>query len=282
MAALAKKMVGVSDDSSSSDEEVLKRCQEAAWETRSDTKKGDVTLYQWYNVCIAYRYLNIRSLTCVFLCNSLVVADHEHDCNELQVTQGFRTHVAKKLGHFLDRYFLFILVLSAFYGDSTILSLHAIQVCFRFFFKGFLLFSTSVPGQVADDSPAPVKRRPVPSSSESDSEMETRLREAAVSVKDLLLESSMLQTFSTPSAELPCSEKIKKDAEGQESPVVKKKKKKKKRKQNQEQGEQVDSAGSPHNAQINGEQELVQVKGKRKRKRTKKQRELPTKEEALN
>ncbi|XP_034397473.1 protein CUSTOS [Cyclopterus lumpus] len=204
MAALAKKMVGVSDDSSSSDEEVLKRCQEAAWETRSDTKKdGDNKVQP---------------------SKRLVVADHEHDCNELQVTQGFRTHVAKKLGHFLDR--------SITEMCTDTLSCVESATCDD---EGFLLFSTSVPGQVADDSPAPVKRRPVPSSSESDSEMETRLREAAVSVKDLLLESSMLQTFSTPSAELPCSEKIKKDAEGQESPVVKKKKKKKKRKQNQEQ-----------------------------------------------
>lgn len=41
MAAPAKKMVGVSDDSSSSDDEVLKRCQEAVWEIRTDKKKGE-------------------------------------------------------------------------------------------------------------------------------------------------------------------------------------------------------------------------------------------------
>lgn len=40
MAATAKKIVGVSEDSSSSEDEVLRRCQEAVWETRSDTKKG--------------------------------------------------------------------------------------------------------------------------------------------------------------------------------------------------------------------------------------------------
>ena len=40
MAATAKKIAGVSEDSSSSDDEVLRRCQEAVWETRSDTKKG--------------------------------------------------------------------------------------------------------------------------------------------------------------------------------------------------------------------------------------------------
>ncbi|XP_078106383.1 protein CUSTOS isoform X2 [Sander vitreus] len=148
---------------------------------------------------------------------------------------------------------------------------------------GFRLFSTSVPGQTADDTPAPMRRRPVPSSSDSDSEMETRLREAAVSVKDLLHTSSLPSTLSTPSAELPCSEKVKKTtkvAEGEENHVKKKKKKKKKRKPNQE-SEQVDSAGSPLNAQRNGdlrtsEQELTQVKVKRKKKR---ERELHTEED---
>ncbi|XP_031156672.1 protein CUSTOS isoform X2 [Sander lucioperca] len=147
---------------------------------------------------------------------------------------------------------------------------------------GFRLFSTSVPGQTDDDTPAPVRRRPVPSSSDSDSEMETRLREAAVSVKDLLHTSSLPSTLSTPSAELPCSEKVKKKtkvAEGEENHVVKKKKKK--RKPNQEESEQVDSAGSPLNAQRNGdprtsEQEHTQVKVKRKKKR---KRELHAEED---
>lgn len=42
-------------------------------------------------------------LFCCCFVFSLVVADHEHDGNELQVTQGFQTHVAKKLGLILDR-----------------------------------------------------------------------------------------------------------------------------------------------------------------------------------
>lgn len=42
-------------------------------------------------------------LISVSLCYSLVVAKHEHDGNELQVTEGFRTHVAKKLGTLLER-----------------------------------------------------------------------------------------------------------------------------------------------------------------------------------
>lgn len=40
---------------------------------------------------------------CSVLCSvRVVVAEHEHDGNELQVTQGFRTHVAKKLETLLD------------------------------------------------------------------------------------------------------------------------------------------------------------------------------------
>ncbi|XP_054466802.1 protein CUSTOS [Anoplopoma fimbria] len=259
MAAPTENMVGVSDDSSSSDDEVLKRCKEAVWETPTAQKKdGGINVQQSKRV---------------------VVADHEHDGNELQVTQGFRTHVAKKLVHLLD---------------SSITEMHSETLSCVESAKcddddeGFRLFSTSVPGQPADDPPAPVRRRPVPSSSDSDSEMETRLREAAVSVKDLLSASLLPSTFSSPSAELPCSEKIKKKrevAEEEESHVVKKKKKKKKRKQNQEGGEQVDSAGSPHNAQRNGEhgtldEEHTQVKVKRKKK--KKQRELHTEEVAVN
>ena len=32
------------------------------------------------------------------------MSDHQHDCNELQVTPEFRAHVAKKLEHMLDGY----------------------------------------------------------------------------------------------------------------------------------------------------------------------------------
>ncbi|XP_074494877.1 protein CUSTOS isoform X2 [Sebastes fasciatus] len=240
MAVAAKNACGVSDDSSSSDDEALKRCQEAVWEARD----GNSHVQQSKRV---------------------VVADHEHDGNELQVTQGFRTHVAKKLGHLLD-------------GSITVMQTETLSCvesarCDDDDDEGFRLFSTSVPGQTVDEPPAPVRRRPVPSSSDSDSEMETRLREAAVSVKDLLAASSLLSTLSDPSAELPRSEGIKKkkkaaEEEEEESHVVKKKKK---RKPNPEEGEQVDSVGSSLNAQINGEhgntEEHIQVKVKRKKKK---------------
>lgn len=180
-----------------------------------------------------------------------------------------------------------------------------------FLLLGFRLFSTSVPGKKAEDPPAPVRRRSAPSSrffisinvfflvllihfyfppydilslsahfSDSDDEMEMRLKEAAVSVKDLL----PLLVLSPPSMESPCSVKMtktkKKDTEGEESRVKKKKKKKK----NQEDGEQVDSDSTP-DAQSNGEltnseQEHMQVKVKRKKK--KKRQEENAEEEALH
>lgn len=116
--------------------------------------------------------------------------------------------------------------------------------------------------------------------SDSDDEMEMRLKEAAVSVKDLL--PSLV--LSPPSMESPCSVKMtktkKKDTEGEESRV----KKKKKKNQNQEDGEQVDSDSTP-DAQSNGEltnseQEHMQVKVKRKKK--KKRQEENAEEEALH
>ncbi|KAM8887196.1 protein CUSTOS [Spinachia spinachia] len=239
MAATAENMAGVSDDSSSSDDEVMKRCKEAVWETRIDTKTdGEITVQQ---------------------SKRFVVADHEHDGNELQVTQGFRTHVATKLGRLLE--------CSISEMSTENVSCVEPKTCGDDE-EGFRLFSTSVPGQAAADPPALVRRRPVPSSSESDSEMETRLREAAVSVKYLISQSSQLSAPFTPSAELPASEK--KREGGEESHVgtvkkKKKKKKKKKRKQNQEGSEQVDMTSSSHSALRNGEQEHTQVKVKRKK-----------------
>uniref|UniRef100_A0A3Q3K8Q0 Protein CUSTOS n=1 Tax=Monopterus albus TaxID=43700 RepID=A0A3Q3K8Q0_MONAL len=258
MAAPSIEMVGVSHDSSSSDDEELKRCQEAVWEARTDKKKGDRFLCFMLNI--------------VLLCNSVVVADHEHDGNELQVTQGFRTHVAKKLGQLLDSYITEMQTKTSFCAASVKCDDDDDD-------DGFRLFSTSVPGQTAEDPRAPVKRRPVSSSSDSDSEMETRLREAAVTVRDLFPSSTLPSTFSPPCLEI--IKKKKKVSEGEESNVVKKKEK---TKQNQEEGVQVDSAGSPLRAQRNGEHrdsehEHTQVKVKRKKeKKQKRNRE----EKALN
>ncbi|CAJ1068139.1 protein CUSTOS [Xyrichtys novacula] len=247
MAAPSRKMVGVSEDSSSSDDEVLRRCQEAVWETKTEKNKdGDTTVPPSKRV---------------------VVAEHEHDGNELQVTKGFQTHVAKKLGNYLDSYITEMRTEQSTCVDSAKCDEEEDDDD-----EGFRLFSSSVPGQKADDPPAPVRRRPAPSSSDSDSEMEMRLKEVAVSVKDLLPSTSPSSSLQTPSEEPPCTEKVKKKkkkkaTEGEESDV--KKKKKEKRKKNQEES---DCAASPVSAQNNGEhgnseQEHAGVKVKKKKKK---------------
>uniref|UniRef100_A0A3P9HY55 Protein CUSTOS n=1 Tax=Oryzias latipes TaxID=8090 RepID=A0A3P9HY55_ORYLA len=158
-------------DSSSSDDEELKKCREAVWDTQIHKAKGE---YLFSHFCVNKK----MNYSC-----SLVVAGHDHDGNELQVTQGFQKHVAKKLGHYLDRYSDFC--------------------CFR-----FRLFSTSIPGQKVTEPPPTVRRRPIPSSSDSDSEMEMRLKEAAVSVEDLVAASALLSSLTEPVG----LEKIKKNA----------------------------------------------------------------------
>ncbi|XP_058493318.1 protein CUSTOS [Solea solea] len=249
MASSVKNMVRTSDDksssSSSSDDETLRRCQEAVWESRTVKDKGESDK--------------------VKESKRVVVADHEHDGNELQVSQGFRTHVAKKLGNFLDR------CISE--TQTTSSSCVASAKCDDED-EGFRLFSTSVPGQTAEEPPAPVRRRPLPSSSDSDSEMESRLREAAVSVKDLLP-----SALSPSSTQPPGSGKVKikkkknvaeEEEEEEECQIVKKKKK---RRPTGEESVQVDCARSL-NTKSSGEQQSseqehsqVKVKPKKKKKR---------------
>ncbi|XP_054628282.1 protein CUSTOS [Dunckerocampus dactyliophorus] len=225
MAAKVVKMASVVSDSS--DDEDLKRFQEAVWDIK---KSGNGNVKQSKRV---------------------VVADHEHDGNELQVTEGFQTHVAKKLGQFLDSHFsdiqTEILICKTTESDDNE--------------EGFRLFSTSIPGQPADDPPPPVQRRPIPSSSDSDSEMEMRLKEAAVSFNHLLPSSSAAGT--------PHLEKIKK-SDGEEDSLPKKKKKKKKKRRVDDAGStQVDCDGSS-GAQSNtafaaSQHEHHQVKRKKKK-----------------
>lgn len=106
--------------------------------------------------------------------------------------------------------------------------------------------------------------------------METRLKEAAVSVKDLLPSFS-----STPAEEPPCSEtpkkkkKKKKEAEVEEEDCVVKKKKKRK-----QTGGESDSAASP--LQQNGSSEPEPVKVKQKKKKKKQREGNGEEEEALD
>ncbi|KAM4745094.1 protein CUSTOS [Anableps anableps] len=228
MASRAEKRV--SKDSSSSDDEDLKRCREAVWESQTyKAKDGDGSVKQESK--------------------RVVVADHEHDGNELQVTQGFRKHVAKKLEHLLD---------NCISETQHVASKCLESKCDDDHDEGFRLFSTSVPGLETAKPSSPARRLPAPSSSDSDSEMETRLKEAAVSISDLLPSSTV-----EPLGSEVRVKKKKKVEEEEERYVVKKKTKQKK-----EETKQEDSVSSAHH-QSNGEQEhsVVDIKEKKKKKR---------------
>lgn len=95
--------------------------------------------------------------------------------------------------------------------------------------------------------------------------MESRLREAAVSYKDLLPSPAQTSTHSPAAAEPPCTEN-KRQEEAEESRVVKKKKKKK-RKRDQDEGPSVNSDGEHGSL----EQGHTQVKVKRKKKNKRKE-----------
>ncbi|XP_053726311.1 protein CUSTOS [Synchiropus splendidus] len=229
---MAAAKMRAESSSSSSDDEVLKRCREAVWET-------DLT----------------KDVDKVKGSKRLVVSKHDHDGNELQVTEGFQTHVAKKLSHFLDSHISELpfetssVVKPTTSGDE----------------EAFRLFSTSVPGQKVEDPPAPVRRRPVPSSSDSDSEMELRFKEAALSYEDLVPQASLPDQHTCPTEEPVNTEVVKK----------KKKKKKKKMSEGEEEthvGHEQDSlraSQNSHNNNVHSEQEQTDIKRKKKKKRQK-------------
>ncbi|KAG7281803.1 hypothetical protein CRUP_037084, partial [Coryphaenoides rupestris] len=186
-AASGKETFGGSDDSS--EDEDLERLKEAVWDGRDEgnTQPDHKATRR------------------------LVVSDHQHDSNELQVTPEFRAHVAKKLEHMLDG---FISEKAVFSESSRTLEDDDL---------GFKLFATSIPGQRVDDTPCPVKRRPIPSSSESDDEMEMRIREAAVSLKYFLPSPSVAGEVTTKKVDV--KNPIEQSQEGEtERPVLKKKK----------------------------------------------------------
>ncbi|XP_076020809.1 protein CUSTOS [Genypterus blacodes] len=237
MAARCVKMAAACDESSSEDE-ALQRCREAVWDAQALRRTDENEEKQ---------------------SKRLVVAEHEHDGNELQVTQGFRTHVSKKLVHFLDSYISETQPETSACaepsnggGDDDVDD-----------DEGFRLFSTSVPGQIAEEPVTPVRRRPAPSSSDSDSEMEMRLKEAAVSIKDLL-----------PSLSLPESltkeKKKKQQAEGEESPVI--------QKENEEESETKGFGSAPQSngAHRDSDQEDTPLRVKKKKKKKKKLNEEET------
>ncbi|XP_041079583.1 protein CUSTOS-like [Polyodon spathula] len=160
-------------ESDSSSEEDVQKLREAAWsfdtkETQKQTQAGENTKGVRNGFASARPSRRPR------------VDEHEHDANELQTTPEFRAHVAKKLSAMLD-------------GSITVTEEAASPPAGPGSDNdGFRLFSTSVPGGTAEPDPPPAaRRRPPPSSSDSDSEMEERLREAAVSGTDILKHSAI-------------------------------------------------------------------------------------------
>uniref|UniRef100_A0AAV2MS72 Protein CUSTOS n=1 Tax=Knipowitschia caucasica TaxID=637954 RepID=A0AAV2MS72_KNICA len=137
---MAARGIDPCGNSSSSDDEQFRRCQEAVW-VSPESKRQDPSSSQKPS-------------------KRLVVADHDHDANELQVTQGFQIHVAKKLGAILDS------VISEKPSSAQIGMKTDNSDSRDDDDEGFRLFSTSIPGQKPEEPPP--KRRPIPSSSDSD------------------------------------------------------------------------------------------------------------------
>ncbi|XP_007525366.1 protein CUSTOS isoform X2 [Erinaceus europaeus] len=164
----------VSDvESSSSDEEELARCREAAmpaWGLEQPAKgpgkpKADAAGNQLPVTQPSLRHK---------------VDEHEQDGNKLQTTPEFRAHVAKKLGALLD---------------SSITISEAVKEQAKTGAQkappeddGFRLFFTSIPKGLEKKAPPQPRRKRVPSSSSSESsdEERQRCREAAVSASAIL------------------------------------------------------------------------------------------------
>ncbi|MBN3282908.1 CSTOS protein, partial [Polyodon spathula] len=170
----------LASESDSSSEEDVEKLREAAWsfDTKGTQKQTQAGTRGRFHV----EGENTKDVRNGFASSrpSRRPRVDEHDANELQTTPEFRAHVAKKLSAMLD-------------GSITVTEE---AVCAPpgpgSDEDGFRLFSTSVPGGTAEPDPPPAaRRRPPPSSSDSDSEMEERLREAAVSGTDILKHSAI-------------------------------------------------------------------------------------------
>ncbi|XP_048100091.1 protein CUSTOS isoform X2 [Alosa alosa] len=207
-----------------------------------------------------------------------VASEHEKDGNELETTPEFRAHVAKKLGNVLDSCIAEVSLATV--NSSSVWSSQEKE---REEEKeeedeGFRLFSTSVPG-MSESAPVPsLKRRPLPSSSDSDSEMDTRIKEAAVTISDIVRPYCTEKTEEKKDSADPVESK--EDACG--SLVTEKKKKKKKNKKKKKK-KKIPKLEEDHeeerkdyfndgNLEIQEEstQETPQLEEKKKRKKKKK------------
>ncbi|KAL0979511.1 hypothetical protein UPYG_G00186010 [Umbra pygmaea] len=149
-------VVGTVAGDSSSEDEDLQKFKEAAWSFDTCGNNGTHSTY-------TEDAENKPS-------RRLAVSKHEHDGNELQTTPEFRTHVANKLGAILDSC---ISVISA----ETSKPAPCTAKCED---EGFKLFTTSVPGDFTiEPPPAPLRRRPILVSSDSDTDRNLRSEKSA-------------------------------------------------------------------------------------------------------
>ncbi|XP_076126162.1 protein CUSTOS [Alosa pseudoharengus] len=202
-----------------------------------------------------------------------VASEHEKDGNELETTPEFRAHVAKKLGNVLDSCIAEV-SLATVNSSRVWSSQEKEREKEEEEDEGFRLFSTSVPG-MSESAPVPsLKRRPLPSSSDSDSEMDTRIKEAAVTISDIVRPYYTEKTEEKKDSADPVENK--EDTCGSLVTEEKKKKKKKKKipKLEEDHEEERKDYFNDGNLEIQEEstQETPQLEEKKKKKKKKKKK----------
>ncbi|XP_068845973.1 protein CUSTOS isoform X1 [Capricornis sumatraensis] len=249
-------MSDLESSSSSSDEEELERCREAAmpaWGLEQRPRGPEKPRVGATNAKLPANQPSLRHK----------VDEHEQDGNELQTTPEFRAHVAKKLGALLDS----SITISEIVKEPRKAEVQrgALED------DGFRLFFTSIPrGPEKEAAPEPCRKR-LPSSSSDDGDELQRCREAAVSASDILQESAI------------------------HGPVLVEKKKKRKLKKKAKNEDSADVASIATSkaavgrqekecAQLNGDQAPPGTKKKKRKKKAKKASEAslspPTKSAA--
>ncbi|XP_005691634.2 PREDICTED: uncharacterized protein C12orf43 homolog isoform X1 [Capra hircus] len=170
-------MSDLESSNSSSDEEELERCREAAmpaWGLEQRPRGPEKPRVGATNAKLPANQPSLRHK----------VDEHEQDGNELQTTPEFRAHVAKKLGALLDS----SITISEIVKEPRKAEVQrgALED------DGFRLFFTSIPGGPEKETAPQPRQKRLPSSSSSDDGDELqRCREAAVSASDILQESAI-------------------------------------------------------------------------------------------
>ncbi|XP_065760341.1 protein CUSTOS isoform X2 [Muntiacus reevesi] len=239
-------MSDLESSSSSSDEEELERCREAAmpaWGLEQRPRGSEKPSIGATNAKLPANQPSLRHK----------VDEHEQDGNELQTTPEFRAHIAKKLGALLDSSITISEIMKE--PRKAKVQRGAPED------DGFRLFFTSIPGGPEKEAAPQPRRKRLPSSSSDDGDEELqRCREAAVSVSDILQESAIHGPV----------------------PVEKKKKRKLKKKAKKEDSAVVAATTSSkaefgrqekESSQLNGDQAPLGTKKKKRKKKAKKANE---------